>query len=107
MSNAFIASFNELLSAQNEAIGEALTASIGGITTGVIIEVPDTAQGLTADAFTEDGGTWVQCLVSPFASRPIKFQTPVIMGERKLQVMNVPESNHGIYRFQVGDPTRR
>lgn len=106
MSNQFIASFAELLAAQNEAIGTAQTISIAGITTGFIYEFPNTGQGLTADAFTEDGTTWIQCLASPFDGRPIPFQAPVILGGKTMQVVNVPESNHGVYRFQIGDATR-
>lgn len=107
MINAFIISFEELLAAQNAELGSSLTISIGGVTTDCIQEFPSTGQSLEADAFTEDGTTWIQCLASPFADSPITFQAPVILNGKNLQVYNVPENNHGIYRFQVADPTRR
>lgn len=104
--NNFISSFNELLAAQNAELGSSLTISIGGITTGFVYEFPSTGQTLVADAYTEDGTSWIQCLASPFDAKPIVFQAPVILNGKTLQVVNVPESNHGIYRFRIGDATR-
>lgn len=108
VSSEFITAFGELLDMQAEVMGSRPTASIAGVAgVDIILETPDTAQTLLADAYSEDGGTWIQCLESPFDGHPITFQAPVIIGDRKLQVMNIPESNHGIYRLQVGDPTRK
>ncbi len=106
--NQFISTFNELLACQAETLGSTLTASINGITVDIIQEVPNTGQTLMADAFSEDGTTWIQCLASPFDGHPITFQSPVIIaGQPDQQVVNVPQSNHGIYRFQIGDATRK
>lgn len=89
---------------------------MSGITTGCVLEVPNTGQTLMADAFSEDGTSWVQCLSAPFATNPITFQTPVIVRqktgttidwEKAGQVINTPDINHGCYRFQIGDPTRK
>lgn len=107
MSNQFIASFSELLAAQNEALGSTITLSINGVTVTCVQEFPSTGQSLQADAFSEDGTTWIQCLAAPFDSAPITFQDPVMLNGKRLQVYNVPETNHGVYRFQVADPTRK
>lgn len=114
--NAFAASLAELIAAQNAELGSALEISVAGVTTGCILEVPNTGQTLIADAFSEDGTSWVQCLSAPFANSPIKFQLPItvrqksgttVNWEKAAQVINTPDINHGCYRFQIGDPTRK
>lgn len=105
--NEFIACFNELLIAQADAWGYYPKISINGVTVDFLYEVPSTGQTLGADMFTEDGTSWIQFLVSPFGGNTIPFQAVVILNEKTLQLVNVPESNHGIYRCQIGDPTRK
>lgn len=109
--NEFIDCFNELLDAQADAWGFRPTASVAGVTVDILAEVPTTGESILAGAFSEDGTSWVQCLVSPFtlAGKAPYFQAPVIIGwaEVNAQLVNTPASNHGIYRFQIGDATRR
>lgn len=107
MSNQFIASFSELLAAQNEALGSTISFSCGGVTVQCVQEFPSTNQSLQADAFSEDGTTWIQCLSAPFVNNPITFQAPCIVDGKNLQIYNMPADNHGVYRFQVADPTRK
>ncbi len=107
--NEFIDSFNELLDAQADAWGFRPTASVAGVTVDILAEVPTTGQSLLAGSFSDDGISWIQCLVSPFTDRKPYFQAPVILqwADIQAQIVNVPGSNHGIYRFQIGDATRR
>lgn len=114
--NAFASSQAELIAAQNAELGSTLEISVAGITTGCVMEVPNTGQTLMADAFSEDGTSWVQCLSAPFINNPIVFQSPLTLRQKTgssvdwskdLQVINTPDINHGCYRFQIGDPTRK
>lgn len=114
--NAFASSLSELIAAQNAELGSTLEISVAGVTTQCVLEVPNTGQTLMADAFSEDGTSWVQCLSAPFANNPIVFQTPLAIRqktgssvdwEKAAQVINTPDINHGCYRFQIGDPTRK
>lgn len=109
--NEFIDCFNELLDAQADTWSFRPTATVAGVTVDILAEVPTTGESILSGAFSEDGTSWISCLVSPFTDVNKKpyFQAPVIIGwaEVNVQIVNTPASNHGIYRFQIGDATRR
>lgn len=100
--SAITDAFSELIAAQTEATGAAVTATfaVAG-EVGVVVSAEGFDGMLMGGGVGESGEVELQCLVSEFTAIPEKFSAVTYDG-RSLSVLDVKES-HGVYIIRVGD----
>lgn len=96
--------WEELYTAQTEAVGE-IRATVNGTNARAIITEVALDEIFAAGGLAEGGGFTLQMLASDFAVEPPKF-TPVLARGQNLQVLGV-NNNGGILYITSGDPVAK
>lgn len=103
--SATLDAWNQLYAAQTEAIGVALTATVGTVTAAAIASADVLNQILVAGGLSQAGGFNLQMRASDFSNTPpTKLTTAVAALGQSLVVLDC-KVNNGIFYIQCGDPT--
>lgn len=101
------AAWSELYSAQTDAVGSALTATIGAVASSKPVIPSESPYNdiIERGGVGNEGDLTLQMLASDFSAAPVQNSTAVVLG-RTLSVLDYT-LNNGIYYIVVGDETGR
>lgn len=106
MSNALIAARNELLDANDEIIGTAQTAKVGGKTVRCIIEEITAEEILISGGTAESGGFRLSSIPKESLTPKPEKGDSVEARDQDLELLSIVERNDCTYEITAGALTR-
>lgn len=106
MSNQFVTARDELLDANDEILGTAQTAKVGGKVVRCIIEEITSEEALIGGGTMESGGFKLSCIPKDSLSPVPDKGTAIVARDQDLELLSIVEFNDATYTITAGALTR-